>query len=83
MSVASEIREGLENLADAVRTLAGSMASIAAAQHSENHADQVRKGASIYREAEERFADTLTKLTAVQREDMARFIEGICKGPGK
>ena len=83
MSVASEIREGLENLADAVRTLAGSMATIAAAQHSENHADQVRKAGSIFREAEERFADSLGKLTAVQKEQLGSFIDQLCKGPGK
>lgn len=76
----TETREGLDNIADAVRTLAGCAASIAAGINTESPGDQRNMAGVIYADASDRFADVLRKLDDKKREELARFIDGICKG---
>lgn len=77
--MASEVREGLENVADAVRTVAGALASIAAGMHTTNSSDQRDMAGVIYTDATERFADPLKKLDAKKRAELESFINGLCK----
>ena len=76
----SETREGMDNIADSIRTLAGVMASVAAGQNTKTPGDQRNMAGVIFADAAERFADVMKKLDPRKREELERFIEGICKG---
>ena len=80
VSYESEAREGMDNIADSIRTLAGVMASVAAGQNTKTPGDQRNMAGVIFADAAERFADVMKKLDPRKREELERFIEGICKG---
>jgi phosphopantothenoylcysteine synthetase/decarboxylase len=75
----SAVANAMNNVADAIRTLAGVAASIAAAAHTENTYDQRQMAAVIFQDAQERFADPLKKISKRKRDEMARWIDGLCK----
>jgi hypothetical protein len=75
----TETREGMDNIADAVRTLAGVLASIAAGQTTKTPGDQRNMAGVIYADAAERFGDVMKKLDPKKREELERFIDGVCK----
>lgn len=76
----SVVAVAMEYLADAIRTHAAVMASCAASAHVNNPYDQRNMAAVIFTDAQERFADPLKKLNKRQREDLERYIQGLCKG---
>jgi hypothetical protein len=76
----SETREGMENIADSIRTLAGVMASVAAGANTHTPGDQRNMAGVIFADASQRFADVVKKLDPKKREELERFIDGICKG---
>ena len=76
----TETREGMDNIADAIRTLAGVMASVAAGQTVKTPGDQRNMSGVIFADAQERYADVMHKLDPKKREELERFIDGICKG---
>jgi hypothetical protein len=77
--IASEVREGLENLGDAVRTLAGVMASVAAAAHTDTLGNQRNMAGVIFADASERFGDVLKKLDAKSQAELEKWLAGLCK----
>jgi hypothetical protein len=77
--MATEVREGFDNLADAVRTLCGVMASIAAGQHTHNPGDQRNMAAVIFADASERFGDVHKKLDPKLQKQMESWLDGLCK----
>jgi hypothetical protein len=79
MPVASELREGMENIADALRTLAGVMASVAAGMHTGTPGDQRNMAGVIYADATERFGDVLKKLEPKKRAELETWLAGLCK----
>jgi hypothetical protein len=80
VSYVSEVREGMDNIADGIRTLAGVMASVAAAAHTDTLGNQRNMASVIFADAAERFGDVMKKLDPKKREELERFIDGICKG---
>ena len=76
----TETREGMDNIADAIRTLAGVMASVAAGQTTKTPGDQRNMAGVIFADAQERFQDVMKKLDPKKRDELERFIDGICKG---
>ena len=80
MSYVTETREGMDNIADAIRTLAGVMASVAAGANTKTVGDQRNMAGVIFADAAERFGDVMKKLDPKKREELERFIDGICKG---
>lgn len=76
----SQVAQAMNNVADALRTLAAVGASIAATAHTNSPYDQQQFAAVIWTQAQDRFGDVLKKLNKRQREDLERFISGICKG---
>jgi hypothetical protein len=76
----TETREGMDNIADAIRTLAGVMASIAAGSNTKTPGDQRNMAGVIYVDAQERFGDVMRKLDPKKRDELEAFIAGICKG---
>ena len=79
----SETREGMDNIADAIRTLAGTLASIAAAAHTENVGDQRNMAMVIYQDAEERFEDVHRKADPNTLKQLEAYIDGLCKAKKK
>ena len=75
----TETREGMDNIADAIRTLAGVMASVAAGMHTDTLGNQRNMAGVIYADAEERFGDVLKKLDAKSRKDLESWLDGLCK----
>lgn len=75
----SETREGLDNIADAVRTLAGVFASLAASQHTDTLGNQRNMAGVIYADAQERFGDVLKKLDPKLQTQLESWIDGMCK----
>ena len=75
----SAVANAMNNVADALRTLAGVGASIAAAAHTTNAYDQSQVAAAIYTMARDKYGDILDKLNKRQRADLERFITGLCK----
>jgi hypothetical protein len=75
----SETREGMDNIADAIRTLAGVMASIAAAAHTNTLGNQRNMAGVIFADATERFGDVLKKLDPKNRAELESYIAGLCK----
>jgi hypothetical protein len=74
----SETREGMDNIADAIRTLAGTFAAIAAAAHTNNTGDQRNMTMVFYEDAVARFGDVHRKLDPEQRKQLEAFIDGLC-----
>jgi hypothetical protein len=83
MGVATELREGMENVADALRTLAGAVCTVAAKEHSGTKGEQREFAAVLYSHCESRFGDVLRKLEPRQVEAMTNFIDEMCKGKRK
>lgn len=75
----TETREGMDNIADAVRTLAGVMASLSASCHTKTLGDQRNMAAVIFADAAERFGDVHKKLDERSRQELERWIAGLCK----
>jgi hypothetical protein len=78
--MASEVRAGLDNLADAIRTLAGTIASSAAGMNTKTPGDQRNMAGVIYVDADQRYADVTRKLDDKTRLELTNFIENMCKG---
>jgi hypothetical protein len=78
--MASEVRAGLDNLADAIRTLAGTIASSAAGMNTKTPGDQRNMAGVIYVDADQRFSDVMRKLDDKTRLELSSWIEGLCKG---
>jgi hypothetical protein len=75
----SETREGMDNIADAIRTLAGVMASVAAGMHTDTLGNQRNMAGVIYSDAHERFGDVLKKLDPKSQADLQKWLDGLCK----
>jgi hypothetical protein len=75
----TETREGMDNIADAIRTLAGVMASVAAGMHTDTLGNQRNMAGVIYADAQERFGDILKKLDPKSRKDLETWLQGLCK----
>jgi hypothetical protein len=75
----SEAREGMDNIADAIRTLAGVMASCAAACHTDTLDNQRNMAGVIYADAQERFGDVLKKLDDKTRRELEAWLAGLCR----
>jgi hypothetical protein len=76
----SETREGMDNIADAVRTLAGVMASVAAGMHTATPGDQRNMAGVIFADAQERFGDVLKKLDPKSQKQLEQWLDGLCRG---
>jgi hypothetical protein len=77
--IASEVREGLDNLADSVRTLAAVMASCAAGINTDTPGYQRQMAGVIFQDAQERFGDVLRKLDEKTQADLHKWLDGLCK----
>ena len=75
----TETREGMDNIADAIRTLAGVMASVAAGMHTDTLGNQRNMAGVIYADAQERFGDVLKKLDPKCQKDLESWLAGLCK----
>jgi hypothetical protein len=75
----SETREGMDNIADAIRTLAGVVASVAAAAHTDTLGNQRNMAGVIFADAQQRFGDVLGKLDDKTRKELEAWIGGLCK----
>ena len=71
--------EAMNNIADAIRTLAGVMASIAASPHTNTLPNQRQMAGVIYQDALERFGDVLKKLDDKKRAELETWLDGLCK----
>jgi hypothetical protein len=60
----TETREGMDNIADAIRTLAGVMASVAAGQNTKTPGDQRNMAGVIFADAQERFGDVQSSISS-------------------
>jgi hypothetical protein len=76
----SETREGMDNIADALRTLAGVMASVAAGMNTDTVGDQRNMAGVIYSDANERFGDVLKKLDPKSQVALETWITGLVMG---
>jgi hypothetical protein len=76
----TETREGMDNIADAIRTLAGVMASVAAGMHTDTLGNQRNMAGVIYTDAQERFSDVWRKMDEKSRVELEKWISGLCKG---
>ena len=76
----SETREGMDNIADAIRTLAGVMASVAAGMNTDTVGDQRNMAGVIYADANDRFGDVLKKLNPKSQKDLEGWLEGLFRG---
>jgi hypothetical protein len=74
------VADAINNLADAVRTFAGCMASVAAGMNTDTVGDQRNMSGVIYADAHERFGDVLKKLDPKERKKLESWIDGFCKG---
>ena len=83
MSVVSELREGMDNLADAVRTLAGAMCQIAAGMNVQTVGDQRNMAAVFHEDARTRFADVHRKLDPKLKAELEAYVTSVCKGKAK
>lgn len=76
----SETREGMDNIADAIRTAAGALCQIAAGAHTKTKGEQREFGAVLYEDARTRFADVARKLDPKMQAELEKYIDGLCKG---
>jgi hypothetical protein len=74
------VADAINNLADAVRTVAGVFASVAAQEHSADLPSQRDMASVIYADAHQRFGDVLKKLDPKERKKLESWIDGFCKG---
>lgn len=74
------VADAINNLADAVRTVAGVFASCAASAQTQNPYDQRQMASVIFSDAQERFGDVLKKLDKKTRDELERWIDGLCRG---
>ena len=81
--VASEVRAGLDNLADAVRTHAAVMASLAAVEHSRDYGDQRNMAMVIFEDARQLFQELHDRIDPKRKQELDSYIEGLCKGKRK
>lgn len=70
----------MDNIADAVRTLAAVMASVAAGMHTGTPGDQRNMAGVIYADASERFGDVLKKLNPDTQKKLESWLDGLCRG---
>jgi hypothetical protein len=75
----SETREGMDNIADAIRTLAGVVASVAAAAHTDTLGNQRNMAGVIYADAQQRFGDVMRKLDDKTQKELETWLAGLCK----
>ena len=76
----SGVSEAINNLADAVRTVGGVMASVAAGMNTETVGDQRNMAGVIFADAADRFQDVLKKLDPKTQKQLEGWIDGLCKG---
>ena len=76
----SETREWMDNIADAIRTLAGVMSSVAAGMNTDTPGDQRNMAGVIFADASERFGDVMKKLDAKSQKQLEQWLNGLCKG---
>jgi len=76
----SETREGMDNIADAVRTAAGALCQIAAGQHTTTPGDQRNFAAVLYEDARTRFAEVTRKMDPKKQAELENWITAICRG---
>lgn len=81
--IASEVRAGLDNLADAIRTHAAVLASCAAVEHSRDYGDQRNMAMVIYEDASQLFKELNERLDPKRKEQLDAWIDGLCKGKKK
>ena len=77
---ASEVAGAIHRLADVGELIAGGLFAIAAGQHTKHQGDQRDMAAVFWTDAASRYGDVWKKLDERQRQDLERFISGICKG---
>lgn len=75
----TETREGMDNIADAIRTLAGVISSVAAGMHTNTLGNQRNMAAVIFRDAQDRFPDVLRRMDEQTRVELEKYIAGLCK----
>jgi hypothetical protein len=78
--MASEVRQGFDNLADAVRTLAGCIAAVAAGAHTDTKGDQRDMAAVFFLDAQDRFSDILRKMDPKLQAEFENYITALCRG---
>lgn len=76
----SETREGMDNIADAVRTAAGALCQIAAGLNTKTPGDQRNFAAVLFEDARTRFGDVSRKLDPKMQAELESYIAGLCKG---
>jgi uncharacterized protein YukE len=74
------VADAINNLADAVRTVAGVFASVAAQEHSQDLPSQRDMAGVIYGDAHQRFADVMKKLDPKMQKQLESWLDGLCKG---
>jgi hypothetical protein len=75
----AEVAEAIAGLADAVRTVAGVFASVAAAAHTNNPGDQRNMAMVIYEDAVTRFGDVHRKADPAALKQLEAWIDGLCQ----
>lgn len=83
MSVVSELREGMDNIADAGRSIAGALCQIAAGLNTNTPGDQRNFAAVLYEDARTRFPDVHRKLDPKMEGELQAYIATLCKGRAK
>lgn len=76
----AEVADAINNLADAVRVHAAVTATLAAGCHADTEGRQREMGAVFFEDARQQFADILKKVGPKRREEMHRYIDGLCRG---
>jgi hypothetical protein len=79
----SETREGMDNIADAIRTLAAVFASLAASAHTNNPGDQRNLAMVIFEDATARFEDVHRKVDPNTIKQLETWIDCFCKAKRK
>ncbi len=81
--IVSELHDGMDNIADAIRTLAGAICTVAAGAHSNDCGDQRNMSGVFYADACAEFRDVLRKLDAKQQEALQAYVAALIKPPKK
>ena len=76
----SEVAEAIKHLGDAIMTHARVTAILAAGAHSDSDYRQREMGGVFFEDAKGEFADILRKVGKAKREQMHRYIDGLCRG---
>jgi acyl-homoserine lactone acylase PvdQ len=74
------VADAINNLADAVRTVGGVFASVAAGMNTDTVGDQRNMAGVIFQDAQQRFGDLLKKLDPKTQKQLESWIDGLCKG---